>query len=116
MNTTPTARVAATLIAAAVLLSGCGSDEPGDSAPPTAAADIAAETASFDLAAGVDQRYLLGLFATEGGSIIDGTITLDVETLDGEAGDDRRRRGHLRACRRVRRTGRQRRLPRRATR
>jgi len=85
MNSTPTARVAATLIAAAVLLSGCGSDEPGDSATPTAAADIAAETASFDLAAGVDQRYLLGLFATEGGSIIDGTITLDFETLDDQA-------------------------------
>lgn len=82
MNSTPTARVAATLIAAAVLLSGCGSDEPSDGATPTAAADIAAETASFDLAAGVDQRYLLGLFATEGGSIIDGTITLDFETLD----------------------------------
>src|SRR5690606_34172561 len=43
---------------------------------------IAAETASFDLAAGVDQRYLLGVFATDGGSIVDGDITLEFETVD----------------------------------
>jgi hypothetical protein len=84
MSVTPTARLAATLIAAVALLSGCGSgsNEPADGATPAAPSAIAAETASFDLAAGVDQRYLLGLFATEGGSIIDGTITLDFETVD----------------------------------
>ena len=82
MSVTPTARLAAPLIAAVVLLSGCGSDEPTDEAAPPAPSDIAAETASFDLAAGVQQRYLLGLFATEGGSIVDGTITLDFATVD----------------------------------
>lgn len=81
MTLSPAARLAATLIAAVALITGCGTDEPDNNATsPTL--DIAAETASFDLAAGVDQRYLLGLFATEGGSIIDGTITLDFETAD----------------------------------
>jgi hypothetical protein len=81
MNLSPAARIRTSAAITILLLAGCGTDGPGqDSVSP--ATDIAAETASFDLAAGVDQRYLLGLFASEGGSIVDGTITLDFETVD----------------------------------
>lgn len=66
---------------ALVLLVGC-SDANVDAEPPRETLGIAAETASFDLAADVDQRYLLGLFATEGGSIVDGSVTLDFATVD----------------------------------
>lgn len=60
---------------------GC-SDANVDAEPPSETPDVVAETASFDLAAGVDQRYLLGLFATEGGSIVDGSVVLDFATVD----------------------------------
>lgn len=81
MNLSPAARIGTSAAITILLLAGCGTDGPGqDSVSP--ATDIAAETASFDLAAGVDQRYLLGLFATEGGSIVDGSITLDFATVD----------------------------------
>lgn len=78
IRTTWTAVAAATML---VILVGC-SDTNVDAEAPRATPDVVAETASFDLAAGVDQRYLLGLFATEGGSIVDGSVTLDFATVD----------------------------------
>ena len=102
MNLSTAARIGTSAAITILFLAACGNDDSDDDAA-SPATDIAAETASFDLAAGVDQRYLLGLFATEGGSIVDGTITLDFETVDaGAADDDRGRRGDLRARRRVR--------------
>lgn len=78
--------VSAVVVAAAFFVAGCSdnsSDAGGESGSAgVSAPSIAAETASFDLAAGVEQRYLLGLFATDGGSIVDGDITLEFETVD----------------------------------
>lgn len=75
----------AVVLAIATTLTAC-SDSTSE--PASAAPSLSAETASFDLAAGVDQRYLLGIFSDDGGSVVDGTISLDFVYLDGEIPDD----------------------------
>lgn len=77
-------------VALVTAASGC-SDGSSDSAGEQLS--LSAETASFDLAAGVDQRYLLGLFADDGGAIVDGTVALEFTYLDGDTPDEPALRG-----------------------
>lgn len=78
--------------AAAVLLLGLGACSSGDSSsPPTSEATLAygAQVASYDLAAGSPQRFLLGLIAPEDGLIVGGELSLDFRYLgEGQPSDD----------------------------
>jgi len=65
-------------LALSSLLAACSSEIAND---PASVEELSAETASFDLGAGVDQRYLLGIFSSDGGSIVDGTISIDFTHL-----------------------------------
>jgi hypothetical protein len=77
------------VVALVAAVSACGDTSSDRSAPLS----LSAETASFDLAAGVDQRYLLGLFSDTGGAIVDGTAELEFTYLDGDTPDDPALRG-----------------------
>lgn len=76
-----TARPTALLLAAALVVAACGdgSDQGGGStttSEPTVA-PYGAQVASYDLAAEGPQRFLVGLIAAEGGTVVGGEVTLD---------------------------------------
>lgn len=68
-----------------VLLAACGDDgEPSAQSTTTAAApanSLGAQVASYDLAAGPPQRFLVGLLDGEGGVVVGGTVRLDFTFL-----------------------------------
>lgn len=78
MRTRRTALVAA----AAIVLAACGSDSDasgttGGTTEGASAAAYGAQVASYDLAADGPQRFLVGLIAEDGGTIVGGDVTLD---------------------------------------
>lgn len=89
--------MAATSVAAALVLAGCSSGEPtGDGttseAPGSEAAEgtfaLQAQVASFDVAVGDDQRLLLGLFSADRGLVVGGEATVQVGPLGEEVPDE----------------------------
>jgi hypothetical protein len=67
------ALTAAVVVAALLVPASCGSDSGTDDA---AASTISAEVASFDLAAGRDERFTVGFFAGDNRVLAYGTVTL----------------------------------------
>jgi hypothetical protein len=79
-------RLAAIAAVTALALSACGSGEPDNTTlpDPDPNTDLVAQVASFDLAAGPDQRLLLGLFRSDRTVLGGGSVEVRVAWL----GDD----------------------------
>lgn len=74
----------ATLACLGVIAAACGTDTTATPSKIGPKIELAAETASFDLAAGSPGRYLLGVFDTDGANIVDGTVNLTFRSLDDD--------------------------------
>lgn len=88
-------------LAAALALSACGGGDDATTstttADPTAEA-YGAQVASYDLAAGSPQRFLVGLLAPDAGLIVGGEVLLDFRFLgENEAETAQREDGDLKA-------------------
>lgn len=79
------------VVVASVWLAACGDDDSGgqgdgDAAGRTAA-EVAAQVASYDLAAGAPQRFLVGLVGADGGDVVGGEVDLDFRYVGADAGE-----------------------------
>lgn len=84
----PPRRLVAIAAVAAMTLSACGAGEPDDTTlpDPDPAAELVAQVASFDLAAGPGQRLLLGLFRSDRTVVGGGSVEVRVAWLGDDPG------------------------------
>ncbi|MFP3900991.1 MAG: hypothetical protein ACLFXM_09045 [Acidimicrobiia bacterium] len=79
----------AVMVVASMGLAACGDDAPGGQGDGDAAGgtpgELVAQVASYDLAAGAPQRFLVGLVGADGGDIVGGEVRLDFRYLGADS-------------------------------